>query len=232
MNNLPKLKKCLLLLSITIGIFSLSSCTSSNITPKDLIINNYGDKEFKISFSSYNLDEPINDVIYSANNIPKLPTPTKVGYRFLGWYFDETYIKQYDEDYLLMKMSNVTLYAKFEEEEFINNGIYEIEYEAHILEDTIIKGKLADTYGYLEFPSLINSNETYIEKNENGLFLRIQYDMKYHCPTIDDDGNLGTLTVAVSDNDSRISDTESIIDRTGTIETIYYNFKDLKVSDS
>lgn len=232
MKNLPKLRKYLLFLTVTFGIFSLSSCASTNLNPKDLIIDNYGDKEFKISFSSYNLDEPINDVIYTANNIPKLPTPTKVGYRFLGWYFDETYTKQYDEDYLLMKMNNVTLYAKFQEEEFINNGIYEIEYEAHILEDTIIKGKLADTYGYLEFPSLINSDETYIEKNENGLFLRIQYDMKYHCPTIDDEGNLGTLTVAVADNDSRISDTESIIDRTGTIETIYYDFKDLKISNS
>lgn len=83
MKNLPKLRKYLLFLTVTFGIFSLSSCASTNLNPKDLIIDNYGDKEFKISFSSYNLDEPINDVIYTASNIPKLPTPTKVGYRFL-----------------------------------------------------------------------------------------------------------------------------------------------------
>lgn len=214
------------------GACSLSACSSSVTDPIDLIIEKYGDKEFKISFSSYNLDEPLSDVIYTANNIPKLPTPTKVGYRFSGWYFDEAYTQAYSKESLYMKMTNVILYAKWEKEGFINNGIYEIDFEANILENTINKGKLADTYGYLKFPELIVKDETYIEKNTNGVFLRIQYDMKYHCPTIDDEGNLGTLTVAVSDNNSRISESESIIDRTGTVETIYYDFSDCDVSDS
>jgi uncharacterized repeat protein (TIGR02543 family) len=233
MKKLNLLKKILFVGVICImGVTSFVACSSSISDPLDLIKQNYGDKEFKISFSSKGLNEPLSDVIYTANNIPKLPTPTKVGYRFSGWYFDEAYTKPYDSEYLYTKMCDVTLYAKWEEEEFINNGIYEIEYEAHILEDSIVKGKLADTYGYLEFPDLIISDETYIEKNENGVFLRIQYDMKYHCPTIDDDGNLGTLTVAVSDNDGRISSTESIIDRTGTIETVYYDLSSLNIADS
>ncbi len=230
----PNLLKKILFIGLIClgGGTSLVACSSSINDPIDLIKKNYGDQEFKISFSSKGLSEPLSDAIYTANNIPKLPTPTKVGYRFAGWYFDEAYTKPYDTEYLYTKMCDVTLYAKWEEEEFINNGIYEIEYEAHILESSIIKGKLADTYGYLEFPDLIISDETYIEKNENGVFLRIQYDMKYHCPTIDDEGNLGTLTVALSDNDGRISSTESIIDRTGTIETIYYDLSSLNIADS
>lgn len=232
MKRLTSIKRCLMLFSFSLGVYALSSCTSSISDPIDLIIQNYGDKEFKISFSSYNLDEPISDLIYTANNIPKLPTPSKVGYRFSGWYFDEAFITPYSKEYLYTKMSNVTLYAKWEKEEFINNGIYEIEYEAKILENTLNKGKLADQYGYLEFTDLIVKDETYIEKNENGLFLRIQYDMKYHCPTIDDEGNLGTLTLKVTDSNSRISDSESIIDRTGTIETIYYDFSSCNVKDS
>ena len=232
MKRLTSLKRCMMLFSFSFGVYALASCTSSISDPIDLIIQNYGDKEFKISFSSYNLDEPISDIIYTANNIPKLPSPSKVGYRFSGWYFDEAFITPYSKEYLYTKMTNVTLYAKWEKEEFINNGIYEIEYEAKILENTLNKGKLADQYGYLKFPDLIVKDETYIEKNENGLFLRIQYDMKYHCPTIDDEGNLGTLTLTVTDSHSRISDSESIIDRTGTIETIYYDFSSCNVKDS
>ena len=214
-----------------LGIFVLSSCKTSFSDPIDVIKNQYGDTEFKISFSSEGLTESLSDVIYTANNIPKLPTPNKVGYRFAGWYFDEAYTKPYETDYLYTKMCNVTLYAKWEEEEFINNGIYEIEYAAKILDDTIVKGSLADQYGYLRFPDDIISDETYIEKNDNGVFLRIQYDMRYHCPTIDDNGNMGILTYTVSDPENRVSDTESIIDRTGTIQTIYYNLKGLNISD-
>jgi uncharacterized repeat protein (TIGR02543 family) len=232
MKRLTSLKRCMMLFALTMGVYSLGACSSSITDPIELIQQNYGDKEYKISFSSYNLAEPLSDIIYTANNIPKLPTPTKVGYRFSGWYFDEAYTKQYDEDLLLTKMTNVTLYAKWEEEGFVNNGIYEIEYDAEILDSTLVKGKLADTYGYLRFPDLIVKDETYIEKNDNGVFLRIQYDMKYHCPTIDDEGNLGTLTLTVTDKDSRISSSESIIDRTGTIETLYYDFSDCKVSDT
>lgn len=223
--------KLMLLLTCGLGLFALSACKSSASNPIDVIKNHYGDTEFKISFSSEGLTESLSDVIYTANNIPKLPIPNKVGYRFAGWYFDQAYTKPYETDYLYTKMCDVTLYAKWEEEEFINNGIYEIEYDAKILEDTIVKGSLADQYGYLRFPDDVISDETYIEKNDNGVFLRIQYDMRYHCPTIDENGNMGILTYTVSDLENRVSDTESIIDRTGTIQTIYYDLKGLNISD-
>lgn len=212
-------------------ILALCACNSKSSNPIDVIKDHYGDTQFKISFNSEGLAEPLSDVIYSANNIPKLPTPNKVGYRFAGWYFDSTYTKPYDSEYLYTRMSNVTLYAKWVSEEFVNNGIYEIEYDAKILDDTIVKDSLADKYGYLEFPNDIIKDETYIEKNDNGVFLRIQYDMHYHCPTLDDDGNPGILTYTVSDIDNRISNTESIIDRTGTIQTIYYNLDGLNIAD-
>lgn len=215
-----------------LGLLGVASCSKSISSPEDVIKDYYGDEEFKISFSDANLTESLSDVIYTANNIPKLPIPTKVGYRFSGWYFDQAYTKPYDSEYLYTKMCDLTLYAKWEKEELINNGIYEIDYECNILNDSITKGSLADKYGYLEFPDLINPSETYIEKNNNGTFLRIQYDMKYHCPTIDDDGNLGTLTVTVSDTENRVSDSESIIDRTGTVETIYYDISGLNISDT
>ena len=51
--------------------------------------------------------------------------------------------------------------------------------------------------------------------------------MKYHCPTIDENGELGRLTLEVTDSTNRVSDSESIIDRTGTIETIYYDISGL-----
>lgn len=214
-----------------LGALALSSCTSNQSDPIDVIKDHYGDKQFKISFSSEGLEKPLSDIIYSANNIPKLPTPSKVGFRFAGWYFDTQYTKPYEIDYLYTKMCDVTLYAKWEKEEFINNGIYEIEYSAKILPNTIVKGSLADEYGYLEFPKDIISDETYIEKNNNGVFLRIQYDMRYHCPTLDDDGNPGILTYTVSDTAGRVSSTESIIDRTGTIQTIYYDLANLNIAD-
>lgn len=226
-----KFKNILKHLIVGGAFLSLASCNDSNMSAKDVIKNHYGNQEFKISFSDTNLTNSLEDVIYTANSIPKLPTPTKVGYRFAGWYFDSSYINPYNSDYLYTKMCDLTLYAKWEKEEFINNGIYEIDYEASIISSTLSKGVLADKYGYLEFPDLINSEETYIEKNNNGTFLRIQYDMKYHCPTIDDNGELGILTVEVNDSENRISDSESIIDRTGTIETIYYDINGLNIAD-
>ena len=222
-----------LIRTIIVGgaFLSLTSCNESSMSAKDVIKKHYGNEEFKISFSDTNLTSSLEDIIYTANNIPKLPTPTKVGYRFAGWYFDSNYINPYNSDYLYTKMCDLTLYAKWEKEDFINNGIYEIDYECNIISSTISKGVLADKYGYLEFPDLINEEETYIEKNNNGTFLRIQYDMKYHCPTIDENGELGRLTLEVTDSTNRVSDSESIIDRTGTIETIYYDISGLNIAD-
>lgn len=232
-----KIKKIILILLILITGSVLISCTTSeSYTPKQLIENEYQNEEFKISFSTEGGTTPLSDMYYSANNIPTLPTPERVGYRFAGWYFDKNYTKPYDEtpeyNSLLLYMCDVTLYAKWEKEELTTNGIYEIEYECNIVEDSIVKGKLADKYGYLKFNEDIVSSETYLEKNDSGSFLRIQYDMQYACPTIDDDGNPGTLTYTVSDTKNHISDTLSIIDRTSTIQTIYYDIENVDIESS
>ena len=105
-----------ILLMSGLGALALSSCTSNQSDPIDVIKDHYGDKQFKISFSSEGLEKPLSDIIYSANNIPKLPTPSKVGFRFAGWYFDTQYTKPYETDYLYTKMCDVTLYAKWEKE--------------------------------------------------------------------------------------------------------------------
>ena len=46
-----------------LGIFALSSCKTSFSDPIDVIKNQYGDTEFKISFSSEGLTESLSDVI-------------------------------------------------------------------------------------------------------------------------------------------------------------------------
>ena len=83
----------------TIGLFlsvllimltglSLVGCTTKAEDPKDAIRNQYGNKEFTISFNTGGLETPIEDVIYTANKMPTLPSPSRVGYVFAGWYMD------------------------------------------------------------------------------------------------------------------------------------------------
>ena len=236
---MKKIKIVVLILALVCALsMALTGCSLSNgnnpQTPQDVIKDAYGNKHFKISFSVTGLETPLEDLYYSANDIPKLPTPERVGYRFAGWYFDTAYTKPYDGNSqynsLYLYMSDVTLYAKWEKEELVQNGIYELEYSAEIQEDTIAKGLNADKYGWLKFTDDIIASETYIEKNDAGVFLRIQYEMHYPCPTIDDNGNPGILTYAVTDINNRISDTQSIIDRTGTVQTIYYDIHGLDIA--
>ena len=178
-----KLIKNLILSSliIFISLFILSSCTSNNTNnnPEDLIKDAYGDETFKISFYQDNLETPIDDIYYSANNIPKLPTPTKLGYIFEGWFYDIDYTIPYEDNSLYLYMKNVVLYAKFQEEEFVANGIYDIEYDCSIVEETIEKSELTDTIGFKDITKDIIPNEIYIEKNDNGKFLKFTYDSKH-----------------------------------------------------
>ena len=178
---MKKIKKFIII--ICIGILSLSfvSCTNSksddNKTPQDAIIEKYGDQQFKISFYAGNLVEPISDMYYSAKNMPNLPTPERVGYVFAGWYFDSSLTSPCDisNGDLYWKMSNVTLYAKWEKEAIVNNGTYDIDFKASLDESSVVMGNLAKKYGYRNFADDIVSEGTYIEKNNQGAFLRIQY---------------------------------------------------------
>lgn len=117
---------------------AFSACGKTDVkTPQDVIKEAYGDTEYKISFSSEGLDEPLEDLTYTAKSIPVLPSPQKVGYVFGGWFFDKEYHTQYQDNLLLMTMSDVTLYAKWLKEDMTVSGTYDIDFEAEILEDTI-----------------------------------------------------------------------------------------------
>ena len=82
---------------------AFSACGKTDVkTPQDVIKEAYGDTEYKISFSSEGLDEPLEDLTYTAKSIPVLPSPQKVGYVFGGWFFDKEYHTQYQDNLLLM----------------------------------------------------------------------------------------------------------------------------------
>ena len=108
-----------------LGAFAgCSVLTNSAATdPYSAIKQAYGTQQFTISFNSENLAEPIEDMTYTAYNIPKLPTPRRVGYVFDGWFFDSNYQTQYFDNVLYLYMRDVTLYAKWVKEELVQNGV-------------------------------------------------------------------------------------------------------------
>ena len=173
-------------------VFGAAGCAAAVIPsdPKDAIIDKYGNTQFKITFDSKDLASPLSDMYYSANSMPVLPTPEKVGYVFAGWYFDSALTKVCDVENgdLYWQMKNVTLYPKWEKEAIVNNGTYEIDYDAHIVEDSVVKGILADKYGWYNLAEDIIANETYIEKNDQGTYLRIQYDSHERGPIFAEGG--------------------------------------------
>ena len=174
---------------------------------------------------------------YSAKNMPNLPTPERVGYVFAGWYFDSSLTSPCDisNGDLYWKMSNVTLYAKWEKEAIVNNGTYDIDFKASLDESSVVMGNLAKKYGYRNFADDIVSEGTYIEKNNQGAFLRIQYNVHERGP-IFGSGNDVTFekqTYTVSDNgNGRLNSDLSVLDRTSLIQTVYYNIDNLDLDDT
>mgnify|MGYP002747344606 FL=1 len=218
-------------------VFGAAGCATAVIPsdPKDAIIDKYGNTQFKITFDSKDLASPLSDMYYSANSMPVLPTPEKVGYVFAGWYFDSALTKVCDVENgdLYWQMKNVTLYPKWEKEAIVNNGTYEIDYDAHIVEDSVVKGILADKYGWYNLAEDIIANETYIEKNDQGTYLRIQYDSHERGPIFAEGGGgeFEVQTYTVTDPGNRISESLSILDRTSVIQTIYYDISGLDLAD-
>ena len=218
-------------------VFGAAGCAAAVIPsdPKDAIIDKYGNTQFKITFDSKDLASPLSDMYYSANGMPVLPTPEKVGYVFAGWYFDSALTKVCDVENgdLYWQMKNVTLYPKWEKEAIVNNGTYEIDYDAHIVEDSVVKGILADKYGWYNLAEDIIANETYIEKNDQGTYLRIQYDSHERGPIFAEGGGgeFEVQTYTVTDPGNRISESLSILDRTSVIQTIYYDISGLDLAD-
>ena len=215
-----------------VSLAALPSCSkaSSTRTPQDVIKEAYGDTEYKISFSSEGLDAPLEDLTYTAKSIPVLPSPQKVGYVFGGWFFDKEYHTQYQDNLLLMTMGDVTLYAKWLKEDLAVSGTYDIDFEAEILEDTVKEGKTAAKFGgYKKFPENISVENTYIEKSDNDLLLKIEYD----CMDPEPYGALSDsykVTVNATKNPSSIYIKESVNSLSDTVKTIYIRITDMDLS--
>lgn len=215
-----------------VSLAALPSCSKagSTRTPRDVIKEAYGDTEYKISFSSEGLDAPLEDLTYTAKSIPVLPVPQKVGYVFGGWFFDKEYHTQYQDNLLLMTMGDVTLYAKWLKEDLAVSGTYDIDFEAEILEDTVKEGKNAAEFGgYKKFPENISVENTYIEKSDNDLLLKIEYD----CMDPEPYGALADsykITVNALKNPSSVYIKESVNSLSDTVKTIYIRITDLDLS--
>lgn len=223
--------KILILILCAFNLCALSGCGKNNTkNPQDAIIDAYGDKEYKISFSSEELEEPLEDLTYTAKSIPTLPTPQKVGYVFSGWFFDKTYHTQYQDNLLLMTMSDVTLYAKWIKEDMSISGTYDIDFEAKILEDTINEGSTTNKYGgYKKFPDNISTANTYIEKTDSDILLKIEYD----CVDLEPYGALRDsykVTVNAIKNSSSVYIKENVNSMSDTIKTLYIRITDIDLS--
>ena len=217
-----KRKRILAIVFALIAALSMAfaGCSSQSAsTPQDVIKDAYGNQQFKISFNSEGLDTPIADMTYTAESMPALPTPERVGYIFSGWYLDSAYTIPYTDGILYLYMRDVTLYAKWEQETFETNGTYDIDFSASITEITY-KGELADEYGWYDFTEAIVGDETYIEKTENGLLLKLQYG----APAIVPFGSSDVYTVTVSSaSAATVRLSESITPDNDTVKTLYFN---------
>lgn len=230
------MKKKFLIFGLLIVVFTFAftavGCNSDTAkTPEELIINSYGDKEYKISFHSDGLDAPVSDITYTANNMPNLPTPERLGYIFEGWYLDKDYTKPYSSGILYLYMRDVTLYAKWSKEEFVQDGTYDIEYNAYIVDGSLREGELASTYGYKKLSDDIVANETYIEKSGNRLLLRLQYDCKVLEPASSGD-ELKSYAVSLASalNDSSVVLYEKADNYTETVKTLYIDIANADIT--
>lgn len=219
-----KRKRMLIIVFSVICAFSfmLSGCSllgTTNLDPKDIISDAYGNEQFTISFNAEELDEPLANLTYTANSMPKLPTPTRVGYIFEGWYLDSDYTIPYFDGILYLYMCDVTLYANWSREEFVQNGTYDIEYEVKStseLDENV--------------PNIIDAfieEEIYIEKSNDKLMLRIQYD----CGTVASFGQLDRFILTSASTSVLEEEDYSIDSETSAIKTVYFNIEDVDIAD-
>ncbi len=192
--------------------------------------NVYGDTEYTISFVAEDADAPVADMTYTAKSMPALPTPTRVGYVFSGWYFDSSYTMPYSDGILYLYMRDVVLYAKWEQESFSADGTYDIDYSASIVDGTLVLGELAEEYGYKNFADDIVADETYIEKTDDQLLLKIQYDCRALEPLSLSDYKSYEVTLSATLNDSDIYIADTVDSYTDTIKTLYIDITGMDLS--
>lgn len=217
--------------SLTVALSGCSSVFGSgNKSPAEIIQEAYGNEEFTISFYAEETDAPVADMTYSANSMPTLPTPTRVGYIFEGWYLDRNYTTPYVDGILYLYMTDITLYAKWSEEELVQDGVYDIELEGEVLSDTVRKGTLTDTFGgYENFIDDIIADETHIEKTDGKLLLKIQYN----CGTTVSFGSYDVYTVSLSSlMDSSVYIDSTVSSDAETVKTLYLNIDNFELSDT
>ncbi len=79
--------------------------------------------EHTLSFNT-NGGSVINSIkVYDGNSIPNVTQPTKVGYRFDGFYLDETFQTQLTNNYKVY--NDLTLYVKWDKQSYTIQYIYE-----------------------------------------------------------------------------------------------------------
>ena len=226
-----KVKKIIVFAIFTIlaSILLVGCSTSKNtqLSPVEAVQEAYGSTEFKISFHSQNLEKPISDMTYTAHHMPLLPTPERVGYVFSGWYMDEEFTTPYTDGILYLYMEDVTLYPKWIKEEFVQNGTYDIEFSATILEDTL-NTRLEDSE-WRDFTKSIIVDETYIEKVDGELMLRIQYDAGETVPF----GYYDKYTVAINyplTGTTNLMISEEVSPDTESIKTIFLDITNFEIN--
>lgn len=228
-------KKAIIILSVllTAVMVTASGCSFSSSSEKDpvsIIQEAYGNEQFRISFSSEGLDEPLEDVYYTASSVPKLPMPERVGYIFAGWYFDSALTQPYEDEYLLIMMKDITLYARWIEESMDANGTYAIEFDAYIVDGSVAEGALTQIYGgYDDFSEAIVEDETHIEKTDDAVQLKLTYDTGVNVPF----GSTAVYTVTVasqSANNAYVS--ERITAETDTRKTVFVNIDNFDITDT
>lgn len=196
-------------------------------SPISVIQDAYGNEEFSISFYSEGLDVPLSDMAYTARSIPKLPTPTRVGYIFEGWYLDQNFTVPYSDQILYLYMTDVMLHAKWSREEFVQEGVYEIEYEAHILEETLSSADFDSTGNYKDFTEALIADEIYIEKTSEALMLRLQYD----CGEVAGIGENDVFTVRTAGAYGTVLPVQSEVNSSSDpVKTIYYNIENYDIA--
>lgn len=210
---------------------SLSGRSTDSSDPYAIIKEAYGTQEFTITFNSENLSEPIDDITYTAYNMPTLPTPKRVGYVFDGWYFDESYSIAYFDDVLYLYMCDVTLYAKWVKEELVQDGVYDISVSLEVIEGSISKNSLADKYGNSPeyFLSDVDTEAFQIEKVGEQILLKFVYNVR----TISSFGGAEMYSVGVSSlMGSSVYIAESVTAQVETERTLYFDITEIDLEDT